>query len=80
MSTAFINLAYRNSGLEITAPTIIKWLWVTNYFFLKTFFSCVYKCVCKQWSERLYKDLFDQITSHLEILSQTLQVCYIFLF
>ena len=38
------------------------------------FCSCVYKCVCKQFSERLYGDLLNEITCHLQRLSQQLQV------
>jgi len=37
-------------------------------------YSCVYKCVCKQFSERLYSDLLNQITTHLQQLSLELQV------
>ena len=37
-------------------------------------YSCVYKCVCKQFSERLYNDLLAQITGHLERLCLHLQV------
>jgi len=33
-------------------------------------YSCVYKCVCKQFSERLYNDLKTLITRHLEQLAQ----------
>jgi len=36
-------------------------------------YSCVYKCVCKQFSERLYQDLINQVSSHLERLSVELQ-------
>ena len=36
-------------------------------------FSCVYKCVCKQFSERLYADLIDHITRHVQSLSEQLQ-------
>ncbi|ELU05474.1 hypothetical protein CAPTEDRAFT_119976 [Capitella teleta] len=36
-------------------------------------YSCVYKCVCKQFSQRLYSDLLRQITAHLERLSLELQ-------
>ncbi|KAK2143768.1 hypothetical protein LSH36_814g01054 [Paralvinella palmiformis] len=37
-------------------------------------YSCVYKCVCKQFSERLYHDLIRRITSHLERLCFELQI------
>lgn len=33
-------------------------------------YTCVYKCVCKQFSERLYSDLISTVTTHLE------RVCY----
>ncbi|KAK7109087.1 CDK2-associated and cullin domain-containing protein 1-like [Littorina saxatilis] len=36
-------------------------------------YSCVYKCVCKQFSERLYGDLIDHITRHVQTLSEQLQ-------
>uniref|UniRef100_T1ISH3 Cullin N-terminal domain-containing protein n=1 Tax=Strigamia maritima TaxID=126957 RepID=T1ISH3_STRMM len=36
-------------------------------------YSCVYKCVCKQFSERLYTDLNKQIENHLRLVSQELQ-------
>ncbi|CAH1783770.1 unnamed protein product [Owenia fusiformis] len=39
-------------------------------------YSCVYKCVCKQFSERLYKDLLEQISNHLEDLCVQLQKRY----
>lgn len=32
-------------------------------------YSCVYKCVCKRYSERLFSDLLQQITQHLEKMS-----------
>lgn len=37
-------------------------------------YSCVYKCVCKHFSERLYEDLIKLITSHLNKLSSDLQL------
>ena len=46
-----------------------------NFSVLLSTFSCVYKCVCKQFSERLYHDLIRRITSHLERLCFELQVC-----
>lgn len=36
-------------------------------------YSCVYKCVCKQFSERLYGDLLELISGHLENLAIDLQ-------
>lgn len=36
-------------------------------------YSCVYKCVCKQFSERLYNDLLRYMSSHLATLSVELQ-------
>ncbi|XP_074642617.1 CDK2-associated and cullin domain-containing protein 1-like [Tubulanus polymorphus] len=36
-------------------------------------YSCVYKCVCKQFSERLYNDLCQKITTHLQQISIQLQ-------
>lgn len=36
-------------------------------------YSCVYKCVCKQFSERLYGDLLRLISAHLERLSIEMQ-------
>ena len=36
-------------------------------------YSCVYKCVCKQFSERLYSDLVKLITDHLAKVAQDLQ-------
>jgi len=36
---------------------------------------CVYKCVCKQFSERLFADLLQTITSHLEQVYLNIQVC-----
>lgn len=38
-------------------------------------YSCVYKCVCKQFSERLYRDLIQQMTAHLEKMCLELQAC-----
>jgi len=37
-------------------------------------YSCVYKCVCKQFSERLYSDLLQKISCHLDKVSMELQV------
>jgi hypothetical protein len=37
-------------------------------------YSCVYKCVCKQFGERLYSDLVQLVTDHLEQLSLQLQM------
>ena len=39
------------------------------------FFSCVYKCVCKQFSERLYRDLLHFISTHLAGVNTGLQEC-----
>ncbi|XP_052228892.1 CDK2-associated and cullin domain-containing protein 1-like isoform X2 [Dreissena polymorpha] len=36
-------------------------------------YSCVYKCVCKQFSERLYQDVIEHMSRHLATLSQELQ-------
>ncbi|KAK7482053.1 hypothetical protein BaRGS_00026745 [Batillaria attramentaria] len=36
-------------------------------------YSCVYKCVCKQFSERLYADLINHIRQHVQTLSAQLQ-------
>lgn len=36
-------------------------------------YSCVYKCVCKSYSEKLYADLLAHITNYLENVSQSLQ-------
>jgi len=36
-------------------------------------YSCVYKCVCKQFSERLYSDLAKHIEDHLKMVSMDLQ-------
>ncbi|KAL8586031.1 hypothetical protein ACOMHN_045417 [Nucella lapillus] len=36
-------------------------------------YSCVYKCVCKQFSERLYGDLMEHVTKHVQSLSEQLQ-------
>lgn len=38
-------------------------------------YSCVYKCVCKQFSERLYTDLLNFMSSHLATINQELQSC-----
>lgn len=38
-------------------------------------YSCVYKCVCKQFSERLYRDLLNFISTHLTGVNQELQSC-----
>ena len=38
-------------------------------------FSCVYKCVCKQFSERLYADLLSYMSSHLTSVNQELKSC-----
>ncbi|XP_052773256.1 CDK2-associated and cullin domain-containing protein 1-like [Mya arenaria] len=35
-------------------------------------YSCVYKCVCKQFSERLYQDLIHYMAEHLTSLAQLL--------
>ncbi|KAK6186273.1 hypothetical protein SNE40_008343 [Patella caerulea] len=35
-------------------------------------YSCVYKCVCKQFSERLYKDLLNHIEQHVCHLAEQL--------
>ncbi|XP_055757863.1 CDK2-associated and cullin domain-containing protein 1-like isoform X1 [Salvelinus fontinalis] len=37
-------------------------------------YSCVYKCVCQQHSELLYKDLMLKITTHLRQVSSDLQI------
>ncbi|XP_024280167.1 CDK2-associated and cullin domain-containing protein 1 isoform X2 [Oncorhynchus tshawytscha] len=37
-------------------------------------YSCVYKCVCQQHSELLYKDLMLKITTHLQQVSSDLQI------
>ncbi|KAK6293399.1 CDK2-associated and cullin domain-containing protein 1 [Coregonus clupeaformis] len=37
-------------------------------------YSCVYKCVCQQHSELLYKDLMLKITTHLQQVSSYLQI------
>lgn len=37
-------------------------------------YTCVYKCVCKQFSERLFADLLQTITSHLEQVYLNIQV------
>lgn len=36
-------------------------------------YSCVYKCVCKQFSERLYSDLLQKISCHLDQVSMEVQ-------
>ncbi|XP_033757779.1 CDK2-associated and cullin domain-containing protein 1-like [Pecten maximus] len=36
-------------------------------------YSCVYKCVCKQFSDRLYTDLMNHMIQHLKNLNQQLQ-------
>lgn len=36
-------------------------------------FSCVYKCVCKQFSERLYSDLIQYMSKHLEEKNEEFQ-------
>ncbi|KAK3601412.1 hypothetical protein CHS0354_037745 [Potamilus streckersoni] len=36
-------------------------------------YSCVYKCVCKQFSERLYADLMKHMKSHLFALDKELE-------
>ncbi|XP_046333035.1 CDK2-associated and cullin domain-containing protein 1-like [Haliotis cracherodii] len=36
-------------------------------------YSCVYKCVCKQFSERLYSDLLALMTSHVQMLNTQLE-------
>lgn len=36
-------------------------------------YSCVYKCVCKQFSEKLYADLMKHMARHLEILNEQLK-------
>ncbi|XP_067092526.1 CDK2-associated and cullin domain-containing protein 1 [Osmerus mordax] len=38
-------------------------------------YSYVYKCVCQQHSELLYKDLMSKITIHLQQVSSDLQIC-----
>lgn len=38
-------------------------------------YSCVYKCVCKQFSERLYTDLFNYMRSYLAGVNEDLQSC-----
>lgn len=38
-------------------------------------YSCVYKCVCKQFSERLYRDLLHFISTHLTGVNTGLQEC-----
>ena len=37
-------------------------------------YSCVYKCVCKQHSEKLFQDLLNYITDYLDSVSSELQV------
>ncbi|XP_059152001.1 CDK2-associated and cullin domain-containing protein 1-like isoform X2 [Physella acuta] len=36
-------------------------------------YSCVYKCVCKQFSERLYNDLLTHLSLHMEKLNKELK-------
>ncbi|XP_005089489.1 CDK2-associated and cullin domain-containing protein 1 [Aplysia californica] len=36
-------------------------------------YSCVYKCVCKQFSERLYNDLLRYLSEHMEYLNAELK-------
>ncbi|KAL5021893.1 hypothetical protein ScPMuIL_001048 [Solemya velum] len=36
-------------------------------------YSCVYKCVCKQFSERLYSDLMKHMNSHMVTINNRLQ-------
>uniref|UniRef100_A0A8C4WU83 CDK2 associated cullin domain 1 n=1 Tax=Eptatretus burgeri TaxID=7764 RepID=A0A8C4WU83_EPTBU len=38
-------------------------------------YSCVYKCVCQQHSERMHSDLIAKISLHLNNLSEELQGC-----
>ncbi|GFS02647.1 CDK2-associated and cullin domain-containing protein 1-like [Elysia marginata] len=38
-------------------------------------YSCVYKCVCKQFSERLYNDLLSHLSTHMVHLNSELQSC-----
>ncbi|XP_029645220.1 CDK2-associated and cullin domain-containing protein 1 [Octopus sinensis] len=38
-------------------------------------YSCVYKCVCKQFSERLYTDLINHIRRHLGQVDSHLKEC-----
>ena len=47
----------------------------TKYYILESMSRCVYKCVCKQFSERLFADLLQTITSHLEQVYLSIQVC-----
>ncbi|XP_072177697.1 CDK2-associated and cullin domain-containing protein 1-like [Diadema setosum] len=38
-------------------------------------YSCVYKCVCQQFAERMYSDLRHTITQHLQHMAVQLQNC-----
>lgn len=57
-----------NQLLTITPGTYIPISYEQMY-------SCVYKCVCKQFSERLYTDLINHIRSHLSQIDSYLQEC-----
>ena len=39
-------------------------------------YSCVYKCVCQQFAERMYSDLRNTITLHLQHMAVQLQVSH----
>lgn len=57
-----------NQLLTITPGTYIPISYEQMY-------SCVYKCVCKQFSERLYTDLINHIRSHLSQIDSHLREC-----
>ncbi|GAB1604028.1 CDK2-associated and cullin domain-containing protein 1-like [Argonauta hians] len=57
-----------NQLLTITPGTYIPISYEQMY-------SCVYKCVCKQFSERLYTDLINHIRRHLGQVDSHLKEC-----
>ena len=51
----------------------ILYLTLLPVYFIFVFYSCVYKCVCKQFSEKLYADLMAHMAGHLEKLNEQLK-------
>ena len=49
------------------------WLYTLPIHVCFVCFSCVYKCVCKQFSERLYSDLIQYMSKHLEEKNEEFQ-------
>ena len=51
----------------------------SSLFLLDYLLSTVYKCVCQQYSDRMYNNLMELVTSYLRRVAEELQVCLVLL-